>query len=372
MGTCQVCGREIGFSGHHPICDQLLSLRNENKKNLDEINLLKGRNSEIENSMNSYQSQLNSFQEKENERQEKIKRTQEEINLKMLENNKVFIESIKEDIKNELDNYISKQLKDFPYLSPKEILTKIIIKDKIEEKNKFKLKEKFNLLIKENISSNLKHFNILVLGPSGCGKSILINSLLKLEGQKASPESIGKPCTKKTKTYESPEIKGLRFIDTRGIEYGEYNIDSVIEEAKKEIEKRLEKNNLDDFIHCVLYCISSGSKRFQNKDEESLSKLMNLYIEKNLGIIIVLTQSYFMKETKALANNINTFCSKLGKSPIILNVISKEYSEKKESEELNQASNLLIIDESENNIIYKPKNLGLLISNIFKESKKIN
>jgi hypothetical protein len=52
-------------------------------------------------------------------------------------------------------------------------------------------------------------------------------------------------------------------------------------------------------------------------------------------------------------------------------IIAKEYSEKKEEEEINQsASNLLIIDESENNIIYKPKNLGLLMSNIFKESKK--
>jgi signal recognition particle GTPase len=149
--------------------------------------------------MNSYQSQLNSFQEKENERQEIIKRTQEEINLKTSENNKVFIENIKEDIKNELDIYISKQLKDFPYLSPKEILSNIIIKEKIEEKNIFKLKEKFNLLITENISSNQKHFNILVLGPSGCGKSTLINSLLKLEGQNSSPESIGKPCTKKQK-----------------------------------------------------------------------------------------------------------------------------------------------------------------------------
>ena len=133
----------------------------------------------------------------------------------------------------------------------------------------------------------------------------------------------------------------------------------------------MEKNNLDDFIHCVLYCISSGSKRFQNKDEESLSKLMNLYIEKNLGIIIVLTQSYFMKETKALANNINSFCSKLGRNPIILNVIAKEYSEKNESEETKQSSsNLLITDELENYILFKPKNLGLLMSNVFKESKK--
>ena len=78
-----------------------------------------------------------------------------------------------------------------------------------------------------------------------------------------------------------------------------------------------------------------------------------------------------MKETKALANNINTFCSKLGRSPIILNVIAKEYSEKNEPEENNQSSsNLLITDELENNILYKPKNLGLLMSNVFKESKK--
>ena len=64
MGICPVCG-EIG---NHSICNQLLSLQNENKKNIEEINSLKGKNTEIENSMNSYQSQLNSFQEKENER----------------------------------------------------------------------------------------------------------------------------------------------------------------------------------------------------------------------------------------------------------------------------------------------------------------
>ena len=55
---------------------------------------------------------------------------------------------------------------------------------------------------------------------------------------------------------------------------------------------------------------------------------MNLYIEKNVGVIIVLTQSYFMKETKALSNNINIFCSQLGKNPIILNVIANEHSKK--------------------------------------------
>ena len=78
-----------------------------------------------------------------------------------------------------------------------------------------------------------------------------------------------------------------------------------------------------------------------------------------------------MKETKALANNINSFCSKLGRNPIILNVIVKEYSEKNESEETKQSSsNLLITDELENYILFKPKNLGLLMSNVFKESKK--
>ena len=60
---------------------------------------------------------------------------------------------------------------------------------------------------------------------------------------------------KKQKLYESSEIKGLRFINTRGIEYGEYNIDSVINEAKTEIEKRLEKNNLGDFfiVYYIVY-----------------------------------------------------------------------------------------------------------------------
>ncbi len=67
MGApCSVCGKSI-LEGGHTICDQLLYLKNENQKNINEINVLKEKNTEIENSMNSYQSQLNTFQEKENE-----------------------------------------------------------------------------------------------------------------------------------------------------------------------------------------------------------------------------------------------------------------------------------------------------------------
>ena len=71
--------------------------------------------------------------------------------------------------------------------------------------------------------------------------------------------------TLENKPYKSKNMPFLRLIDTRGIELnkekGPYkifeNAKNYINQEKNKIENE-NKNNYNDYIHCIWYCISNN------------------------------------------------------------------------------------------------------------------
>ena len=135
----------------------------------------------------------------------------------------------------------------------------------------------------------VKHLNILLVGPSGVGKSFLINTVLKLKEGNLAKNKLSKPTTKAFKVYESSTIPNIRLIDSRGIEKGDYNVDEVVKEITSYVESRELAGNPDDYIHCIWYCITGT--RFEDIEEETLSKLSAIYDNSKLPVIVVYTQA---------------------------------------------------------------------------------
>ncbi len=126
------------------------------------------------------------------------------------------------------------------------------------------------------LSNEMKHYNILVIGSSGVGKTTLIKSVLKLNDSERG---------KSTEGFQSYESTGIRLWDTKGIK--------TIEDTEKEftqfINAKIEKGNIDEFIHCIWYCVTG--EQFSEKEREFIHKLSSLYKENNIPVIIVYTKA---------------------------------------------------------------------------------
>ena len=125
------------------------------------------------------------------------------------------------------------------------------------------------------LSNEMKHYNILVIGATGVGKTTLIKSILKLKDKEKG---------KSTEGYQPYESTGIRLWDTKGI--------NKIEDAEKEftqfINEKIEKGNIDEFIHCIWYCVTG--EQFTKTERKFLHKLSSLYKE-SIPVIIVYTKA---------------------------------------------------------------------------------
>jgi hypothetical protein len=228
--------------------------------------------------------------------------------------------------------------------------------------NKVIYSEKLDLYLKEYIKSNImniinsmisngEHFNIIVLGKTGVGKSTLINAELNLKGDKKAKTNLGKCTTQGFEDYVSNERPGLRLIDSRGIEIGEYNIEAVIKNTINYIEDRSNNGDIDKFIHCIWYCIQSESKRIEEMEYNAMNLLMKQYEKGKLPIIIVITQSIDDDITKEMINTLN---ESLGNKPDIVPVVAEEK----------------IIKKKNNQITIEKEGLEELIKLSFEKSKR--
>ena len=190
----------------------------------------------------------------------------------------------------------------------------------------------------------INHLNVLLVGPSGVGKSCLINSILKLDGDKKAETEITKPTTKTFNMYESEKKPNIRLIDSRGIEKGDYNIDEVVKNITKYIENLELNGNPDYYIHCIWYCITGT--RFEDIEEETLLKLSSIYDEFKLPIIVVYTQAIVPN----YYNAINKEIKKINKNIEFIPVIAKD------------------MEISENKFV-KSKNLDTLLTISIEKSK---
>ena len=219
------------------------------------------------------------------------------------------IDFCKEELNAQYNNYIS-------YLN--EYIENIL---KIEnEENLFgsRIDNSIEKLSKKMSELEVKHLNILLVGPSGVGKSCLINSILNLDEGKMAKTEVIKPTTKTFNIYESEKRKNTRLIDSRGIEKGDYNIDTFVNEITKYIESQELNGNPDNFIHCIWYCITGT--RFEDIEEQTLLKLSSIYDEFKLPIIVVYTQAI----VPIYYNAINKEIKKISKNFEFVPVVAKE------------------------------------------------
>ena len=256
-------------------------------------------------------------------------------------NDKVM--NIKENIDKQLSDYSSDNLK----ILSQQICEKEKLMDKLIEYIK-----KSSELIMEKYFKNSKHFNVLLLGKTGVGKSTLINGTLDLSENEKAKTGIGEPVTKEFDEYTSDKRKGLRLIDSRGIELEGQNIKVVFDSSKKLIEDRAKEGDPDKLIHCIWYCFKSSGLRFENCEKEILTLLMNQYDDNNLPIIIVITQNYIAEDTEVMIDYLKKDFQ--NREIIIMPVVAEKKN----------------IGSKKNEIIVKKDGIEELIIESFEKSQK--
>ena len=192
-----------------------------------------------------------------------------------------------------------------------DLISKVIEIEKFEDKIRPKVVKCLEELLNDK-TKKVNHLNILILGKTGVGKSTLINSILELENtEKALKTGYGNIVTLKIEFICSEKIDFLRCADSRGIEVGQYGIDSVQTDAEKFIDEQLKTNNPDLYIHCIWYCTIPLSDRFQNDEIKLLENLGKKYSMKDIPIIIVGTKAYVEESNinfkKSMENNTYSF-----------------------------------------------------------------
>ena len=147
----------------------------------------------------------------------------------------------------------------------------------------------------------LKTLNVMILGKTGVGKSTLIN---KMFSQKIAETGVGKPVTDKIRKYEKPDFP-LAIYDTPGLELGGENaVDKLLEEAIGLIRDGIKSGDMSKAIHCIWYCISTPSHRFEQSEIDFLKRFLDETELFSVPVIIVMTQSYSKKDAVELKREI--------------------------------------------------------------------
>ena len=263
---------------------------------------------------------------------------------------KDFYRTLNDKVMNIKEN-IDKQLSDYSTDNLKILSQQICEKEKLMDKLIEYIK-KSSELIMEKYFKNSKHFNVLLLGKTGVGKSTLINGTLDLSENEKAKTGVGEPVTKEFDEYISDKRKGLRLIDSRGIELEGQNIKVVFDSSKKLIEDRAREGDPDKLIHCIWYCFKSSGLRFENCEKEILTLLMNQYDDNNLPIIIVITQNYIAEDTEVMIDYLKKDFQ--NREIIIIPVVAEKKN----------------IGSKKNEIIVKKDGIEELIIESFEKSQK--
>lgn len=149
--------------------------------------------------------------------------------------------------------------------------------------------------------TDLKKLNVMILGKTGAGKSTLINNMFS---QKMADTGVGKPVTDKIRKYEKLDFP-LAIYDTPGLELGgENTIDKLLEEAIGLIKEGIKSGDISKAVHCIWYCISTPSHRFEQSEIEFLKRFLDETEYFSVPVIVVMTQSYSKKDALALKHEI--------------------------------------------------------------------
>lgn len=143
---------------------------------------------------------------------------------------------------------------------------------------------------------NLNTLNIIVAGKTGVGKSTLINAVFK---ENLAETGIGKPVTSHMRKITKKDIP-LAIYDTRGFELGKDVQEDVKKELLDTINKGISKNDVNEAIHCIWYCINTASNRIEPEEIEWLKELTEDNKTTQVPIIVVLTQAFSRKNAEKM------------------------------------------------------------------------
>ena len=143
---------------------------------------------------------------------------------------------------------------------------------------------------------SMTRFNLVILGKTGVGKSTLINNIFS---EPIADVGIGKPVTSQIRQYERDGYP-LRVFDTPGLELsGDNAVDQLLADIRETVSAGLRSGRPEDAIHCIWYCVSASSHRFEDAEKAFITKLSE-EIECRLPIIVVLTQSFSKNDAQTL------------------------------------------------------------------------
>ena len=154
--------------------------------------------------------------------------------------------------------------------------------------------------IQREIKSMTK-LNVMVLGKTGVGKSTLINNVFQ---EPLAEVGVGKPVTDSIRKYEKADFP-LAVYDTPGMELsGENAVDKLLKEIGQVVKRGIDSGDVQKMIHCVWYCVSSASHRFEEAEKQLINRFVAETKSYNIPVVIVLTQSFSKKDALNLKSEI--------------------------------------------------------------------
>ena len=300
----------------------------DQKKVYEELN--KKNQEKIENLEKMLKENLEEMKKKELEREKELiekEKKEEEKKIQEMEQKKIALKKCKRSITSEFSKGMFKIINKFSQEEQKwlesiddpKIQNKLSnLKQKLETlfdvlfKNENilnKINNKFIFILKNSLNKKeLEKMNFIAIGNSGVGKSTLINEIF---GENLAKEGMGTRTTLESKKYESKLVPFLSILDTMGTEIGTgHRLIDVLQETLEQITQKLNSNDPNEHIHCILYCTTSN--RFFEDELDVILKLREKYDGKKLPIVIVFTRATNDEEVDTKKKAINDFLSKHG------------------------------------------------------------
>ena len=126
------------------------------------------------------------------------------------------------------------------------------------------------------------------MGKTGVGKSTLINNTFRGDMAKTG---IGKAMTQDIDKITKPNFP-LTIYDTPGLELDAKKQNTLREDVFDLIEKQAKKNDFNEAIHCIWYCINCESKCIEEAENRFIKQFTNDSRLGTIPVILILTQCY--------------------------------------------------------------------------------